>query len=549
MRRRPVAPVGAVLSVIICGAFLCLLFVPARFEPNWRLVPDWRPEIEPLLLVAGLALCAPSRGRMPTMLRWFCAALILVAALVQFADAATRGLFGRELHLYFDLPHVPNLLVLFYDAAGFWRGSAAMAAGLLAGLFLLAVTAYVLAAAERALRPRRRALIFLGLVAVGLVLAAVPVGGETPVATRSSALIARQAALSYRAWAAMHGRDTRYAAALAAPQAPLGALPGLKERDVYIVFFESYGTTVLDDPRYAPQVAPALADFAATVERAGYHLLSSRVLSPTFGGGSWLAHGSIDAGVKLDPLLYRLIAETKRETLPRYMSAAGYRTLAVMPGLKTRAPEAGFWGFDKSDDATELGYQGPAFGWFAIPDQYTLRRFDETEAGAGGKPLFAQIVLVSSHTPFAPVPPYLDDWSDAAAYREITRAEWDRIYAAPDWAHLEVPYVASVVYDLKTLGGWLARRERDGLVVILGDHQPPAFITGQDQPWTVPIHVLSRDPDLVRPFARLGYVEGAIPPRDVPLKGMESFLGDFLAAFAHPAEAAVLDAKPEQVSP
>jgi hypothetical protein len=72
-------------------------------------------------------------------------------------------------------------------------------------------------------------------------------------------------------------------------------------------------------------------------------------------------------------------------------------------------------------------------------------------------------------------------------------------------------------------------------VVILGDHQPPGFISGEKQPWTVPIHVLSRDADLLQPFAALGYAEGPLPPRGGEVKGMESFLGDFLRGYAQPA--------------
>ncbi len=70
---------------------------------------------------------------------------------------------------------------------------------------------------------------------------------------------------------------------------------------------------------------------------------------------------------------------------------------------------------------------------------------------------------------------------------------------------------------------WLARQHGDALVIILGDHQPPSFIAGEKQPWTVPIHVLSRDPDLLRPFRALGYVDGALPPAGRRLSGNGKF--------------------------
>src|SRR5260370_33195593 len=113
-------------------------------------------------------------------------------------------------------------------------------------------------------------------------------------------------------------------------------------------FFGSSGPIGPGGPRYAAAVKPALDDLAATVGAAGYHLASSRIVSPTFGGGSWLAHGSIAAGVKLDPLLARLIAASARRTPPRYLSAAGYRTVEIMPRLHTPPPASALWGFDQS---------------------------------------------------------------------------------------------------------------------------------------------------------------------------------------------------------
>ena len=548
--RRP-GPWRAALVLLASAALLSLPFLPARDDANLRLVLDWRPEIEPLLLLALLALLALAGRRLVPWLRWLLALLLVLAALLQCADAAVLGIFDRQLNLYFDLPHVPQLLGLFYDTAGLWRGTAGLvgAVALLLGAWVLVARA--LAAAERVLRPPRHAAATLALV--GAVLVAAPVSGielgRPLLGERAVPAIARQAALLVRTWRVMHGYDRRYAAALAAPQPKPGDLPGLKQRDVYLVFFESYGTVLLDDPRYAALIVPALDRFAATVSQAGWHLVSDRIVSPTFGGGSWLAHGTIDSGLKLDPLLTRLVTATRRETLPRYMRAAGYRAVEIQPGLKT--PELGqeFWGFDAIEGAAAQEYRGPPFGWFGIPDQYTLRRFDDTDAAPGHKPLFAQIVLVSSHTPFAPVPPYVADWREGDLYRGVPQAQWDRIYAAPDWAHLERPYLDSIVYDLDTLSGWLARLPGDALVIILGDHQPPGFISGAGRPWTVPIHVLSRDADLLRPFRALGYVAGPLPPRRGDFKGMESFLGDYLRGFAAaPRVAASRPATAEQGS-
>ncbi len=534
--QRSPSPWRAALVLLASAVFFCLLFVPARDAEGLGGFLDWRPEIEPLLLLGLLAALALAGRRLPAALRWSVAGLIFLAALLQAADALVPRILNRPLDLYFDLPHVPQLVALFYDAAGAWRGAAALAAAALAALALIALIAGALGACERMLRPPGHAVLALGAVLV--LAAAAPVGrldeGEPVLGLRTAAVVSAQVARLWRTVEAMHGHGGRYAAMLAAPQPAAGALPGLKGRDVYLIFFESYGTVALDEPRYAATVLPALAGFATTVEKAGWHLLSSRIVSPTYGGGSWLAHGTIDSGVKLDPVLDRIITSSRRETLPRYLRAAGYRSIEIMPGTKTPAPAHGFWGFERSLYAADLGYDGPSFGWFGIPDQYTLRRVDETEGAAGHAPLFVQIVLVSSHVPFAPLPPYVADWRAVPLYAGISPAQWDRIRTPPDWSHLDAPYGDSLVYDLRTLGAWLARLPGDALVVILGDHQPPSFVAGDRQPWTVPIHVLSRDPDLLRPFRAQGYVEGALPPRDGAVKGMESFLGDFIAGFAPP---------------
>jgi len=112
----------------------------------------------------------------------------------------------------------------------------------------------------------------------------------------------------------------------------------------------------------------------------------------------------------------------------------------------------------------------------------------------------------------------------------------EEIYRQPDWSRLAPEYLKSLGYDLAALEGWLIQRmPGDGLVILLGDHQPPAVIGGRPEPpWTVPIHVLSRDPDLVAPFIAEGYVSGLFPAQKPPYRGMETFLAWFLAAFDHP---------------
>ncbi|HUN46994.1 MAG TPA: sulfatase-like hydrolase/transferase [Stellaceae bacterium] len=525
-------PLRAFLTVALGTAFLSLLFLPDQVRDGNRLGWDGRPELEVLLLLGGLGLLTLLGRRLPLWARATTGVLVALAALFHFLVAAVPSFFERDLDLYWDLPHVPGLIGLFVDAAGPVKGWASLF-GVSLLLVLLSYSVMLLVGAmERALRGPWRPPLALGVAALGLVLLPLHGGGAPLISDRLSREVGYHAARTWQAWRIMHGAPGPYAEALAEPQPPARDLGRLRHHDVYLVFFESYGTTVLDDPQFASTIRPALDRFADAVEDAGYYMLSNRIVSPTFGGGSWLAHGTMASGLKLDPFLYRLLLSTDRRTLPEYMKAAGYQSLNIMPGIKHPWPEGEYWGFDRTLTAKDLGYDGPPFGWFGIPDQWTLKVALQQIDARPHPPLFTQIVLLSSHTPFAPVPPYVADWSDAGPYKSVVQAEWDRIYTDPDWWHLEQPYLQSVQYDLKVLAGWLKQLKGQPLVIILGDHQPPGFVSGSVAPHTVPIHVLSRDEDLVLPFASLGYTAGAIPPEDGAFKGMESFLPDFLRLFA-----------------
>jgi hypothetical protein len=521
--------------VLAALVFLLVLFAPVSEAENHRTVLDLRPALEILVLAGALALLTLTGWRLPGSLRALLALALLVAALLHLVDALMPGLFGRELDLYWDLGLAPSVIGLFYESAGFWRAALAGTAAVVALAVVFTLIVAALWAIEWAAARRRVvAVAVIALAVVGTIAAAQPAAtGVAPVATNLSRELAAQSRFLYRAWQVAHGNLGPYAASLAAPQRETADLAKLKQRDVLLIYFESYGTVALDNPVYRAAIAPALDRFTEKTAASGYTLLSNRIVSPTFGGGSWLAHGTMASGSKLDQFLSRLLLESDRRSLPRYMAQAGYRTVNVMPGIKKPWPEGKFWGFETSYYARDLDYRGPEFGWFNIPDQYTLKKFATRENHADGRPLFAQIVLVSSHTPFYPVPPYVEAWADAGDYVGVPAADWERIYRQPDWNDLAAPYLESVAYDLDTLGGFLATRVADrALVIILGDHQPPAFISGETQPWTVPIYVLSKDPDLLAPFAALGYQPGAVPEQKPPYRGMESFLGDFLDGFS-----------------
>jgi hypothetical protein len=528
--------VGGALTASLGALLLAALFLPARGPVTHGLVVEWRPSAELAALFFLVALTALAR---PQLAAWrgmavALAVLVVGAALLNLADVATPALLGRDLNLYWDLQHLSALFGMARDSAGLWSVSAAAALVLGAVLVVIVGVYWVWRKVLVALTDRRIAIGAAVLLGVLLDVAVFVPVEQRPLATALGTDIARHAVALERSWGSAAGGRQPLPEALAAPSPPRSDLAGLKQRDVFLVYIESYGTTVYDTPEFRAAMQESVERFESALRESGYTIASNRLVSPTFGGGSWLAHATLASGIRLDdPVLYSQLLGSGRKLLPSYFKDAGWRAVDIMPGTKTPSPEARAWGFDREVYAAELGYRGPSFGWFAIPDQFTLDRATAIRTALGSEaPVLTQIVLVSSHIPFSPVPPYLSNWEDSAAFSTLPAAAWEEIYRPPDWTALAPAYLKSLQYDFAVLGDWLAKRlSGDALVILLGDHQPPAVVGGDLRQSTVPIHVLSRDPGLIAPFVATGYVPGIVPTNTAPPQGMENFLPSFLAAF------------------
>jgi hypothetical protein len=203
-----------------------------------------------------------------------------------------------------------------------------------------------------------------------------------------------------------------------------------------------------------------------------------------------------------------------------------------MPGLRQRWPEGSFYGFDEIYGADQLAYTGPEFGWFALPDQYSLAKFDALEQGKPTQPRFIVFPTISTHFPFSPTPPYQPDWT-----RMLTATPYDgeaivRAYAAePDWDDFAPGYIDAMSYDLAVLGGYLRQHaDRDLVMILIGDHQPPAAVSGEHATWNVPVHVIASRPALLDRLAAAGFRRG-IDPAGPALAHMHALLPILLHGF------------------
>ena len=310
------------------------------------------------------------------------------------------------------------------------------------------------------------------------------------------------------------------------------AFARVRGADVFLVFIESYGA-ISYAPRLAADLAPARAQLQADIDATGRLIASALVRSPTFGGSSWLAHITLLSGIEVrEPDTNALLMTQHRDTLVKAFSRAGFRTVGLMPGLRQRWPEGAFYGFDEIYGADALAYRGPEFGWFAIPDQFALARFDELEAKRTAQPRFVMFPTISTHFPFRPTPPYQPDWTRMMLEKPYDGPSIVRAYARqPDWVNFVPGYVEAISYDFAVLGGYLRRHaDRDLVMILIGDHQPPAAVSGPGAGWDVPVHVIaSRRPILDRLIAR-GFRAG-LQPDTMTLGSMHELLPILVDAF------------------
>ena len=121
------------------------------------------------------------------------------------------------------------------------------------------------------------------------------------------------------------------------------------------------------------------------------------------------------------------------------------------------------------------------------------------------------------------------------------KADLDRAYAQqPDWLNLGPSYVNAVLYAYASLAGYLRMRaDHDFIMILLGDHQPPAAVSGEGAPWDVPVRVIASRRQVLGRLLAHGFRAGLAPERPT-VGGMHLLLPLLLDAFGERESPAVV---------
>jgi hypothetical protein len=524
------------------AAALLLLNFSLTFRNVWPTPAiRWTGAVSVELAVLIVALASlrrpgfPSRGWLRAI-----AAVWVVFVFGHYADVTAPALYGREINLYWDLRFVPAVTSMLVRATRIWLAFAAAVV-----LFLILAAFYKLlrwaigrvsaAVGADGDPAERRVLVVLASAAVMLfaLQRAAPAVPEVPVFSRPVVqTFARQASLVVDAMA---------------HTVPIPASPPMNVdfsrvmgADVLLIFVESYGAVAFERPEFAKRLAPERAKLDAAIRDTNRDVVSAYVESPTFGGGSWLAHISLLSGIEVkDAATNARLMTAKRGTLVTAFARHGYRTVAMMPGMWQVWPEGAFYGFDEIYGGERLDYKGPEFGWWDIPDQFAIAKMDALELGAKAtQPRFIFFPTVSTHIPFTPTPPYQQDWSRMLKEAPFNEPDWKRALAEQaDWEDLGPGYANAVAYAYTAFAGYLRQRpDRDFIMILIGDHQPAALVSGEGASWNVPIHVIASRGTRQAVLDRLrghGFKSGLTPSRPA-IGHMHTLVPVLLDAFGDP---------------
>ncbi len=492
------------------------------------------------VIVVALLLVLPRRAS--RVVAVVVGAVLGPVAILKVLDMGFFAALGRPFNPVVDWGYFGSAEGVLSDSIG---RRAATIAVVVVVLVLIAVLVFTPLAVLRLARivDRHRSVTTRGVTALGVVWILCAVSGVqlvrgTPVASTSAARLAYNQLHLTATSIIDEQRFHRVAAVDRFKNTPADELlTGLRGKDVLVVFVESYGRVAVQGSAFSPQVDAVLADGTKRLSAAGFRARSAFLTSPTYGGISWLAHSTLQSGLWIDnQLRYNDLVRSDRFTLSDSFKRAGWRTVSDVPSDNLPWPQGtSFYHYDKLYNSLNVGYAGPKFSYAPVPDQYTLSTFRRLELAKRDRPpVMAEIDLVSSHTPWAPLP-HMVDWNqlgNGSVYDGMPRQGRSPSVVWRHASDVRAAYGQSIEYSLNALISFVQTSlDKNLVLVVLGDHQPSAIVSGEGASHDVPISIISHDPAVLSRIAPWGWQDGLRPGPNAPVWPMDAFRDRFLSAY------------------
>jgi len=148
-------------------------------------------------------------------------------------------------------------------------------------------------------------------------------------------------------------------------------------------------------------------------------------------------------------------------------------------------------------------------------------------------PVFAFYPTVGTHTPFSPTAPYQPDWARVLTDAPFDEADLQKVWLEyTDWLDFGPSYARALSSTFVSVAGYLRfRADRDFVLILIGDHQPPAVVAGENARWDVPVHVIASRKAVIEALLHHGFRPG-LTPQGKSLMHMHALTPVLLGAFS-----------------
>lgn len=520
---------AAILSLVGIAVLSVLVMMPGH--PNHLTSAHWHEHWTAIALdipVAVLLLLLFTWQRLSLLIRLILTALVLCFVVLQIGNLMSRFAFGRAFNPLAEWHLIQQGWTLTSSTLGV--GDAIVFASV--AVCILLILSLVLSRCLGHLThvsPKFRKIgvsVCSLLIIVGLVNKVIPDHSNSFPTFRwvlANELVER---IEYTRWALKD--QTEFTKDLSVDEfaSNTPTFAALQGTDVVIIYIESYGRSFIDDHRFSDLAAARMQSVMDEIGGSGLHVRSAWVDSPIRGGRSWLAHSTVASGLRLsNQARFDRLITSERASLHSLFSRAGWSTSVLLPVVKTNWVEGAWYKVDRFFDFNALGYKGKGFGFVTTPDQYTLTAFENKVRSTSSKPVMAHIGLLDSHAPWGPLPKH-QEWDvidDGSLFDGTQRYGQPHSWAKP--GPVRKAYGTAVDQNLKLVGEYLARYAEDGLFIVMGDHQPASVIAGWAPDAYVPMHIFSKNADLLERLPDEFFSQNIRPEPDANALPMESLRG------------------------
>ena len=316
--------------------------------------------------------------------------------------------------------------------------------------------------------------------------------------------------------------------------------------NVHLLVIESYGRIVMDHPALAGHYETRVIALERQLAEGGWHVCSQLSESPVTGGASWISYTSVMYGLNVkNQGIFRTMMKNPHiaayDSLFHWLKRQGYTTyrLSSLGGYeKMEIPYSEYsrlYGIDHWILHKDLDYCGPLYGFGpSPPDQYALNFAIDRIRSEKGMPYALFFISQNSHTPYHTPEEVAEDWrtlNDAGASATNRSLFWSK----PRFED----YGKAIAYQLDYCIDCILRQgtEQD-LFVLVGDHQPASLSVPIDT-FQTPVHLISKDPALIKAMQGYGFQQG-LRARDDQVTRHEALywalMRSLLATCAQPAD-------------